>query len=220
MSLALALGMLRDTYPRADFPDRAVMMYRELLKDMDEAEVLAAVTRLCVGSKFLPSVAEIRCEVAEGKLQLPTPEEAWDIACTGGLRNAAPEVKAAAEAVGGRWNILHSGNPTTTRSQFVKDYAARRASAVRVFTGAQLPPAVSALTMGETMAALPATTRIRPRPVMSRLHRRWAGRDLEPPTEEEKADAIDVLREGWMADEPAHDPLYCEAERVFAEADA
>jgi hypothetical protein len=72
--------------------------------------------------------------------------------------------------------------------------------------------------LGPTMASLPVTEHFRPRPVMARLQRRWTTHAVGPPTEAEKRDAILVLAEGWLADEPAHDPLYVEAERIFEEA--
>lgn len=62
---------------------------------------------------------------------------------------------------------------------------------------------------------LPITRRYRPRPIMARLARRMTGRPLWEPTDEEKRDAIDVLRDGPDGD---FDPLYREAERIFAEA--
>jgi len=73
--------------------------------------------------------------------------------------------------------------------------------------------------LGPTMGSLPQTEHFRPRPVMSRLLRRWTTFTAMPlPTEEEKADAILVLKEGWVADHPKHDPLYMEAFTIFEEA--
>ena len=72
-------------------------------------------------------------------------------------------------------------------------------------------------TLGETMTKLPQTTHFRARPMMTRLQRRWAGREVGPPTDEERADAIKVLAEGFFADKPGHDPLYAEAERMLDE---
>jgi hypothetical protein len=55
------------------------------------------------------------------------------------------------------------------------------------------------------------------------VERRWARRiggdfDQPAPTEEEKQDAIRVIREGPSTPEPLGDPIYCEAERIFEEA--
>lgn len=220
MSVALAIAALKAAYPRADFPDATIKLYGAKLAGFDDAEVVAAVDRLINRCEFLPSISAIKAEIAEGQLRLPTAEEAWDIARSGSLRDAPPEVQASANAVGGRWGILKSERPETLRSQFMKDYAARRRRTVDVFVGAALPPAVPALTMGPTMASLEETTRIRPRPVMARLSRRWAGRTLEPPTDEEKRDAVEVLRLGPQSvdDDEMFDPLYREAEAIFVEA--
>jgi hypothetical protein len=66
---------------------------------------------------------------------------------------------------------------------------------------------------------LPETTRFRPRPVVRRETQRMSGRKLEPPSEAEKADAIEILRDGPdFIDEPWRDYLYAAAERIFMEA--
>lgn len=217
MSLAIAIGALRDAYPTTEFPDRTVALYARMLADMDEAAVTRAVKRLIQGSRFLPKIAEIREAVAEEQLALPTPEEAWDIALRGSLRDAPPEVRAAVEASGGRWRILHSDSLEAVRAQFHRDYTGRRATAIETLAGARVPTALPPgdIALGETMRALPETTRFHPRPVIARLTRRMSGRTLAPPTEEEKSDAIRVLGEGPMSEE---DTLYAEAERIFIEA--
>jgi hypothetical protein len=224
MSLALAISTLRDAFPNQEFPDRSVAFYGRALADLDDRAVSEAVVRLINGpGRFRPTIGEIRREVAEGQLSLPSPEEAWDIAQRGSLRNAAPEVQAAAEAVGGRWAILHAENPATIHAQFLKDYAGRRETALLVCASAQVPvaPPPEMIALGPTMASLPETERVRPRPVMERLMARWAGRNLGTPSDEEKHDAIEVLRGGTWAADPVIDPLYAEAERIFAEvADA
>lgn len=220
MNLTTAMTMLRDHYPREDFPDRSIAAYAERLSGIPEGVVLAAVKNLVMRCKWRPTVGEIATECAELALGLPSEEQAWEIAERGSLRDAHPAVQKAAEHVGGRWAVLHSDNPTTVRAQFRDAYRNLRARAIDEYrTGAPraLPPGLAEL-MGPTMAALPETTHFRPRPVMSRLVRRWAGRELEPPTEEEKVDATTVLHEGPSTDDPKDDPLYVEAERIFAEA--
>jgi len=73
--------------------------------------------------------------------------------------------------------------------------------------------------LGPTMQTLPVTTRYRPRPVLARETKRMFGRPLPPPTEAEKADAIEVLRDGPdFLDEPWRDYLYDAAERILDEA--
>jgi len=224
---AQSMQMLRDAYPREDFPDRTVALYAAALEAIPAEVLTAAVHNIVARSRFLPRVSEILEECAELALDLPTAEQAWGIAERGSLRDAHEAVRRATDHVGGRWQILHSDNIPTVRAQFVKAYEnIRREYLDEYRTGrARELPAGSPGALSPTMAALPETTRIRPRPVMARLSARWAGRDLAPPTEEEKADAIEYLREG-----PAEgggildlvpgvilDPLYQEAERIFAE---
>lgn len=62
------------------------------------------------------------------------------------------------------------------------------------------------------------TRKMTPRPVMLRAMRRYAGHSLPPPTEREQQDAILILAEGPVEIDPRDDPLYAEAERIFAEA--
>ena len=217
---AQAIQRLRDAFPREEFPDRTVALYGQELMNLPPETVARAVEILVRRNRFLPRLSEILTEVAEIELGLPTVEEAWDIVLRGNLKNAPPEVQAASKACGGRETIMHSDNATTIRAQFMRDYAARRENTVRVFIGARVPPVLPGPPMlGPTMASLPETTRIRPRPIMSRLHHRWAGHRLEAPTEAEIRDAIEILREGPQTDDPAEDPLYAEAERIMAEAD-
>lgn len=214
-SMAPAIAILRDAYPRADFPDRTVRLYAALLADLDDDAVAQAVKRLVLGSEFLPSIAEIRREVAEAQLRLPTVEEAWDWAVRGGLREAPPELRAAVDAVGGHYRIRTTENPETLRSQFMRDYAARRRRALELFTGAAVPslPPADTVELGPTMQSLPESDALRPRPVMMRLLRRLGGNLPGAPSEEEKSDAIRVLHRLDV-----ESPIYREAERIFVEA--
>jgi hypothetical protein len=219
-SAAAAIAILRAAYPGKGFPDKTVELYGRMLGDLDPGAVTRAVERLIYGSEFLPTIHAIRREVAEEALGLPTPEEAWDIALTGSLLQAAPEVRNAVDAVGGRWALLHSDNPTTVRAQFLKSYGERRRNAVAEFTGAKTPLGLplASESMGPTMRALPESPSAFAPPVNARWLRRMLGKKLEPPTDAEKQHAIEVLRSG----PPEHgdpDPVYVEAERIFAEAE-
>ncbi len=218
---AQTLSKLQDFYPHDDFPDRTVARYAQELRHLPPESLAHAVDNIIRRSRFMPKLSEILREVAELELGLPTPEQAWQIAESGSLREAHQCVRDAAEHVGGRWQILHSDNIPTVRSQFLRAYGRLREDVLneyRTGTARVLPPGLQPL--GPTMASLPETTRIRPRPIMSRLHHHWAGHDLEAPTEEEKHDAIEVLREGSTTEDPLLDPLYAMAERVFVEGAA
>ncbi len=216
MSMAAAIAILRDAYPRQDFPDRSVALYAHELADLGDDEVTAAVRRLIRRSEWLPSIADIRRDVAEARAQLPTPDEAWSLATT--VPHPCPLPPAVVETIrdmGGSWNLRYSDRPTQARREFLRSYELRRErTLLAVMGGAPVPPVV--LIGAPRQPRLPESTRIRPRPLMRRLSARWAGRELEPPTDEEKHDAIRVLADGMPDGEP--DPLYLEAERVFAEA--
>ena len=106
MKTSEALALLRATYPRQDFPDLTVAVYGRMLADLDDEAVVPAVQRLINRCTFLPSVAEIRQEVAEARLGLPSAEEAWEIARCGRLREAPAEVQAAAAAAGDRKSVV------------------------------------------------------------------------------------------------------------------
>jgi len=216
-----AIAILRDFYPRAEFPAGTVAAYTEVLSDWPSEEVVAAVRRLILTEKFLPSLAEIVREIAEARLTLPTPEQAWDIAERGSLRDAAPEVRAATEEVGGRWAILHSDRPSIVRAHFLRSYNERREHSIRAVARQEERTADVISLAPRPLSELPVTTRFRPRPLMAREAARLAGQTLRAPTDEERRDAIAILREGpdiLPDQEPRDDPLYAAAERVFAEA--
>lgn len=219
-SAAPAIAILSVAYPGKRFPDKTAELYGRLLSDLDPVAVTRAVERLIKGSEFVPTIHAIRREVAEEALALPTPEQAWDIALSGSLKAAPREVREATESVGGRWALLHSDNPTTVRAQFLRSYQERRRTCVEEFIGAreprELPPA-QVEQLGPTMALLPESEFAFAPPVNARWLRRMTGRAIEPPTEAEKAHAIEILRDGPPLDGDP-DPLYVEAERIFAEA--
>lgn len=216
-----AIERLHAAFPREPFSSATQRVYAEDLADLQDADVFAAVVYLCrTTGPWRPTVAAIRIQVAEMRAQLPSAEIAWDMAMSSDP-NMPPEVRAAVGASGGVWSLQHSENPTTARAQFVKDYEARRTATVRALAAGNgyaqlLPPAAPVASLnGRRTAQIPVTTRVRPRPVMWRLSLRYAGRVVPPPSEEEKQDAMVILREGPTVED---DPLYGEAERIMADA--
>lgn len=208
--LALAVAILRDAFPRQEFPDASVALYAQLLGDLDEAAVVDAVTRLVRRSTFLPSIAEIRQEVAEAELALPTVEEAWSLVNDPDVSvlSLPPALADSLKSVGGRYAVRMSEQPTVIRSQFVKDYAARRAQAVLEQMKAAVPPErtyrlpaappprlVDLSDAPPTLAlAPPHTEQVPPRPMWSRHLLRESGVEPPPPSEDEIQDAIQILR--------------------------
>jgi hypothetical protein len=209
---AEAIAALRAAYPRQDFPDSSVRLYARMLGDLPDREVADAIGRIIRRSTWLPSIAEIRRDVADHQLQLPPPHVAWEIARTGSLAAAPPEVRHAVEAVGGRWQVLHSERPDMTRRAFIEEYERRRDLAIQEIAGSLAVPLVPPAT--PALAAVPVTDKVEPRPIVRYWMRRMTDRDA-PPTDAEKRDAIVILRDDYDETEP--DPLYIEAERMLAQ---
>lgn len=230
MQLAAGIAALTLAYPRASFPEGSVQLYARMLADLAESEVAEAIERLIRRSTFLPTIAEIRTEVIDARLGLPTAEEAWEIVTRGSVKDAPEELRIALESAGGRWSVMHAENPEVVRAQFTKDYASRRNRSIQIASGAVVASNIVSLVTRrplralEASAALPESTRIAPRPVMMRLMRRRSGRVLGDPSDPERADAILVLHDGPQAfpDEPeGHvDPLFEEAQRIMDESTA
>lgn len=129
LALTGAIAVLRDAYPRQDFPEASVLLYTEMLSELDGFAVAAAIRRLVKRSPFLPSIAEINLEVAEAMLGLPNAAQAWSLVSQPhepGQPELPRIVSESMKACGGRWSIIHSENPSVLRSQFTADYNARR----------------------------------------------------------------------------------------------
>lgn len=213
-----AVAILRAAYPGQDFPDDSVRLYVRMLAGEPEADVVRAVERLIRRSPWLPKVADILREVAEERLQLPSAEEAWSLIVDLEAPPLPKAVRDAMSAAGGRWTIMHSENPTATRAQFVKDYTARRERRVLEQMGAAPVRELEAAVRAE----LPVSDKLTPRPVWARWLRRQEllmdGVRPDDPTDEEKADAIRVLRFAGLTDHVG--PLHEEAQRIMDEASA
>lgn len=219
-TIAQAVAKLRDAYPRQTFGDRTIRLYGEQLADLPDGAVFDAAVALIRVSAFLPTVAEIRRQVAEQTLGVPTPEEAWDLACAGLLQ--VPEVRQSVNAVGGTWAVNHGNQPDVTRRSFIENYRGRRETTIRramlggTPRASDLPLAVAAPASlnARRLAAIPETTSMRMRPMSLRTMRRMAGLPLAAATDEERHDAILVLHVGG----PTDDPMIVEATRMLDEA--
>lgn len=219
--LAETLTYLRAAFPRAQFPPETVTVYVEELKDLDDREVMEACRRIGRRALYLPTIGEIRREVAEARLGMPSAGVAWEIVLSGRpLREyEGTPLWEAYRAMGGKWELQNTANLGATRHAFERDYDQRRERALLAEMGAlpareALPPAGDPEL--ETLVALsvdePST------PVERRMARRFLGEKLVPPSDEEKADAIRVLRAGPDTPSPKGDAIYAEAERIFEEA--
>lgn len=235
-----AVAFLRAAYPRQDFPDDTVRVYVSMLADMPASEVADAIERLTKRSTWLPSVAEIRVEVATAMVGLPTPEQAWALVTRRETLHAAPEVRAALDAVGGPVALMFSERPEFVRRAFLEEYRARRDMAIGECNGSVAPtraaltgPERAFGTLAERGQQIEESTSIVARPVWARwLRRVEASCDarihptmvvLVAPTPEEKHDAILVLETGgyeggdWSQ---VADALHSEAQRILDDASA
>lgn len=161
---ALAISILRDAYPRQDFPDRSATLYGQMLADLDDQAVVEAVRRLIRRREFLPAISEIRREVAEMALALPSPLEAWEMVNdqTVSVLALPVEVADALKSMGGKYALRNSTEPGIFRSQFVKIYGELREHALHEEMGAVAPRGVTELP-SPTMRSLPVSTSITPR---------------------------------------------------------
>lgn len=230
--IGAAIAILRDAYPRQEFPDRSVELYARDLHDIPDGELLEAVKRLIHRSAWLPSIAEIRHEVAEARLNLPTPEEAWEMIRAVTRPPLPREVERALSSVGGFYSVRTSEFPGRTRRDFLDAYQRIRDKAILAEQGAipeeralgsgngvgpadGEPQAIVRSLAARRLNGIEETTRIRPRPVLVRLTQRWRGAALPSPTDEQMHDAIEILRDGPIEGD---DPLWVEAQRILDEA--
>jgi hypothetical protein len=141
-AMARALSVASLAYGQ-ELERNRVAIYCECLADLDVEDVEDALRRLIAVSKWWPSVAEIREEVAMlAVADLPEPELAWAEVLRAVARDGAyrapcfehEEIAEAVRAIGWR-DICLEANVTSTRARFIDAYTAVRRRAKR---GAQL----------------------------------------------------------------------------------
>ncbi len=142
------LMVLKASYPRSEIGQETLLAYASMLSDVDAQDAKTAVERLICTSKWFPTVAEIRAEVADAATAgLPAVELAWGevhraIGEVGHYQVPAfscPEIASAVRAIGWR-HICLDKNVTSTRSRFTDAYRAIRTGKVEaVQLGAHAP---------------------------------------------------------------------------------
>lgn len=161
------LAVLRAAYPNAVINPETVDAYEAALGDLDPQDLGDAVAALVKESRYLPSIAEIRDVVAEHKLALPSPTEAWCEARERAFgtwdKPRHPLVHQVIQDMGGTYLIKTSANPSITQAQFLKAYKERRADLIQQFVRTarvpempELPTALRLLGRGEIVAATDA----------------------------------------------------------------
>ncbi len=127
--------MLAGAYPRPEMSEATVRIYVRCLVPLDFGMVSAAIERLLLTSRFLPTIAEIREAVtANSAPTWPTPGDAWarvmhlvrKVGIYGTLPTATPfdrMIKRCIEGIGG-WPYLcdETENLMADRAHFLKVY--------------------------------------------------------------------------------------------------
>ncbi len=125
------ISLLLSAYPEVQPREETFPTYVRFLVDLDEAAVEVAIEELISVSTKMPTIAAIRRRVIEQELELPTAAEAWvainDTTRTEELHELAKEAR---ELLGGSWAIRTSGNPTVTRTQYLKVFEELRDKAL------------------------------------------------------------------------------------------
>jgi len=141
-------AILKATYPRQETTEATAEVYATFLSDLDYAATEQAVRRIAATSRFFPTIAEIREQVAEDHAGLPSVAEALELVA-GRFRlsdaeveeNPLPaEVAKAYRIVGGEWAFRTSTSPTTLHAQFRDMYAQIRAEAIGSYQRGSLGP--------------------------------------------------------------------------------
>lgn len=127
-----AVGIIAVAYPRQEFPLTSQKLYAEMLADLDDDLLIAAVQDLISKQTFLPAIAEIRAAVAglreqaSGRLDAYS---AWEQVKYQMLRVGSygdPQfddlTNRAVKAVGGWRELCLSENGMSDRARFIDAY--------------------------------------------------------------------------------------------------
>ena len=133
------VSVLKAAYPRQEMGEDTIEVYVSFLSDLNYREADQAVRGVITTSRFFPTIAEIREQVAEAYVELPSVAEAvamvanrYRLSDAEVDANPLPaEVLKAYRTVGGEWAFRTSTNPTTLHAQFRDLYAQMRADKIR-----------------------------------------------------------------------------------------
>ena len=137
------LAILRECYPREPMSSLREDMYVRLLLDLELQDATEAVTRVLARSPFMPTIAEIRHEVALAKVDAEPAELAWAevrrALASHGSGSAPTFVNRFTQEVVksiGWMEICRSGRPGADRAHFLRMY---EAAVQREIDDVQLP---------------------------------------------------------------------------------
>lgn len=89
------VALLMASYPRGDWPASTQNVYRAAVEPFTFGEARQAVERIVASRDFPPSIAEVRREIVESRLDLPSDVEAWELATrhAAARRPGAPKLR-------------------------------------------------------------------------------------------------------------------------------
>jgi hypothetical protein len=129
------VALLKAAFPRQALEQATLEVYAKYLADLDAAIGRIAVERLIATSRFFPTIAEIREQVATMQCDdMPEPELAWQEVCDELRRvghSKAPEfscqeIHDAVRAVGGWMYLCLAPTNASDRSRFIDAYRVAR----------------------------------------------------------------------------------------------
>jgi hypothetical protein len=129
----LIVGTLLAAFPRESVTQETVEVYSRMLEDLPYEDTLRAVKRILATRYTFPTIADVRREVFEDRLGLPTAVEVWEQVLRPAITDGEdgpprdPLVSEVMKATGiSRYDVRSSEKPEVLRGQFVKAYEITR----------------------------------------------------------------------------------------------
>jgi hypothetical protein len=119
-SRELATTLFAAFFPEGGWRDDTFELYEGVLGQLQRDVGASVVARLINRCRTFPRIAEIREEVAEQVLELPTPAEAWEQAMGRGERHRLVDELIA--HFGGGYTMRTDDNPGALRGQFMRAF--------------------------------------------------------------------------------------------------
>lgn len=127
MSIAETLSPLVAAYPNHPFERETAALYAEMLRDIPEDALKAAVLDHITSSNWFPTVAELRKRAAELCSDIPSAEGEW-LKISRAIREAkstpplSRPAREALEAIGGWYYLVVNGAAASDRAHFFRIY--------------------------------------------------------------------------------------------------
>lgn len=155
------LQQLKAAYPRQPISKDTLEIYARELEPFGADEMYTAMRWLLRNSRFFPTIAELIGSVAERRLNLPGPEDAWGEVASELRRvghTARPEfstdlIKEAVDNIGGWRRLCESSNGVSDRARFIDAYKATRRRCVEAVCVIGLRPGSEPLQLESSSAS-------------------------------------------------------------------